>query len=39
MGGLLYGVTTFGGASNYGTIYSLTPSGEYTLVYSFTGRR
>ncbi len=33
--GLLYGVTGLGGLYGYGTIYRITTSGEYTLLYSF----
>lgn len=35
--GNLYGTTTFGGAFNMGTIYKLTPGGQETVLYSFTG--
>lgn len=31
----LYGATVFGGASNDGAIYKLTPKGVYQLLYSF----
>ena len=34
--GNLYGATGAGGANNTGTIYKLTLSGQYTLLYSFT---
>jgi len=37
---VLWGTANFGGASNFGTIYSLTPNGgQWTknLIYSFTG--
>jgi uncharacterized repeat protein (TIGR03803 family) len=33
--GLLYGVTGLGGQYGYGTLYRITTSGEYTLLYSF----
>ncbi len=35
--GNLYGTTTLGGAFNRGTIYKLTPAGQETVLYSFTG--
>ncbi len=35
--GNLYGLTTFGGASNNGTIFKITPSGVYTQLVDFTG--
>jgi uncharacterized repeat protein (TIGR03803 family) len=35
--GNYYGTTNAGGANGYGTIYSLTPTGTYTVLYSFTG--
>jgi len=35
--GNLYGVTSKGGASNYGTVYKIDPSGAESIVYSFTG--
>jgi len=35
--GDLYGVTLFGGADNEGVVYRLTPSGQETTLYSFTG--
>ena len=34
--GNLYGATGAGGTNNTGTIYKLTLSGQYTLLYSFT---
>ncbi len=34
---ILYGTTTFGGASRGGTIYSITTSGTETVLHSFTG--
>jgi len=34
--GNLYGVTTGGGANGYGSVYHLTPAGQYTTLYSFT---
>jgi uncharacterized repeat protein (TIGR03803 family) len=37
-GSTLYGTTRYGGASGYGTIYSIGASGsDYTILYSFTG--
>jgi uncharacterized repeat protein (TIGR03803 family) len=35
--GSFYGITQSGGASNYGTIYSITPGGVLTPLHSFTG--
>jgi len=35
--GNLYGTTSYGGASNFGTVYKITPSGTFTTLYSFTG--
>jgi uncharacterized repeat protein (TIGR03803 family) len=35
--GLMYGTTQMGGASNLGTVFSITKTGTYTLVYSFKG--
>lgn len=35
--GDFYGTTSFCGASNYGTVYKLTPAGAYSLLYSFQG--
>ena len=35
--GTLYGTTEYGGATNNGTIYSITPSGTETVLYSFKG--
>ncbi len=35
--GNLYGTTYLGGASNAGTVYKVSPSGQETLLYSFTG--
>ncbi len=35
--GNFYGVTTSGGANNDGVVFSITPSGNYTLLHSFTG--
>lgn len=35
--GNFYGVTTGGGASNYGVVYKLTPSGVETVLHSFSG--
>jgi uncharacterized repeat protein (TIGR03803 family) len=35
--GNLYGTTTIGGAYNLGTVFTLTPSGKETVLYSFSG--
>lgn len=35
--GNLYGTTEYGGAHNVGTVFEVTPSGEGTVLYSFTG--
>jgi uncharacterized repeat protein (TIGR03803 family) len=35
--GNLYGTTTSGGASDYGTVFKLDTSGNETVLYSFTG--
>jgi uncharacterized repeat protein (TIGR03803 family) len=35
--GNLYGTTYNGGAFGYGTVYKLTPTGQETVLYSFTG--
>jgi uncharacterized repeat protein (TIGR03803 family) len=35
--GNLYGTTPYGGASGYGTVFALTPSGTETVLHSFTG--
>jgi len=35
--GNLFGTSNIGGASNEGTFFKLTPSGAYTLLYSFGG--
>ena len=35
--GNLYGMTYQGGASNLGTVFKISPSGTYTVLYSFTG--
>jgi uncharacterized repeat protein (TIGR03803 family) len=35
--GNLYGTTGYGGTSNWGTVYELTPSGTETVLYSFPG--
>jgi len=36
-GGNLYGTTTYGGASDAGTVYKLSPDGAETLLYEFKG--
>jgi len=35
--GIFYGTTTLGGASNLGTVFSITKTGSYALIYSFKG--
>jgi uncharacterized repeat protein (TIGR03803 family) len=35
--GNFYSVTTQGGANGFGSVYQLTPSGQFTTIYSFTG--
>src|SRR2546426_1000700 len=35
--GNLYGTTPYGGASGYGTVYKLAPSGAFTVLHSFNG--
>ena len=35
--GKLYGTTVYGGASDNGTVFSITPSGRETVLYSFKG--
>jgi uncharacterized repeat protein (TIGR03803 family) len=35
--GNMYGVTSHGGVANQGVVYKLTPSGEETILHSFTG--
>ena len=35
--GILYGTTTLGGAHNLGTVFSITKTGGYALLYSFEG--
>ena len=35
--GNLYGGTSFGGASGYGTVFEVSPSGQETVLHSFTG--
>lgn len=35
--GNLYGTTTFGGASNLGTVFKLSPDGVETVLHSFSG--
>ena len=37
VGGKFYGMTADGGASGFGTIFSLTPDGTKTTLYSFKG--
>jgi uncharacterized repeat protein (TIGR03803 family) len=33
--GNLYGATVYGGANNYGTIFKMSSSGQFTMLYSF----
>ena len=33
----LYGTTQFGGAANLGTVFKLSPFGQYTVLYTFKG--
>ncbi len=35
--GNFYGTTTYGGSSNMGTVFKITPAGVETVLYSFTG--
>ena len=35
--GNFYGVTGFGGDTNNGVLFSITPTGDYTVVHEFTG--
>jgi len=35
--GNLYGTTSLGGTNNHGTVFRISPSGNYTNLYSFTG--
>jgi uncharacterized repeat protein (TIGR03803 family) len=35
--GTLYGTTEEGGTNNYGTVFTITPSGTETVLYSFKG--
>ena len=35
--GNFYGTTALGGAGNFGTIFRVTPSGRFTLLYTFAG--
>ncbi len=37
VGGTLYGTATSGGASGNGTVFSITPKGIFTVLYSFNG--
>lgn len=37
MDGVLYGVTSYGGAYGRGTVFSITPSGTEKVLYSFEG--
>ncbi|HKT87969.1 MAG TPA: choice-of-anchor tandem repeat GloVer-containing protein [Candidatus Sulfotelmatobacter sp.] len=37
--GNLYGVSEYGGANNYGTIFKLTPTGKETVLHSFNNDR
>jgi uncharacterized repeat protein (TIGR03803 family) len=35
--GSLYSTTPYGGTSNYGTVFKITPAGKLTVLYSFAG--
>ncbi len=35
--GSFYGVTNGGGANNFGTVYNITPAGQFTVLHTFTG--
>jgi uncharacterized repeat protein (TIGR03803 family) len=35
--GNFYGTTSLGGASNLGTVFTITPAGAFTTLYNFTG--
>jgi uncharacterized repeat protein (TIGR03803 family) len=35
--GLFYGVTTYGGANNDGTVFRITPAGKLTVLHTFDG--
>jgi len=35
--GNLYGTTTYGGSHNFGTVFSLNPSGQETILHNFAG--
>jgi uncharacterized repeat protein (TIGR03803 family) len=35
--GNLYGTTYYGGVSNVGTVFRLSPDGNYTVLHSFSG--
>ncbi|HWZ83684.1 MAG TPA: choice-of-anchor tandem repeat GloVer-containing protein [Terriglobales bacterium] len=35
--GILYGTTTLGGLGNLGTVFAITKTGSYTLLYNFKG--
>jgi uncharacterized repeat protein (TIGR03803 family) len=37
LNGTLYGTTEDGGTYGYGTIFSITPSGKFTILYNFYG--
>src|SRR5260370_1338292 len=36
-GGKYYGTTAFGGANSFGTVFSITPSGTFKSLHSFSG--
>jgi uncharacterized repeat protein (TIGR03803 family) len=36
-GGILYGIAEFGGAHNYGVLFSIKPDGTYTVLHNFAG--
>ena len=35
--GILYGIAFFGGADNYGVLFSIAKDGTYTILHNFTG--
>jgi uncharacterized repeat protein (TIGR03803 family) len=39
VGGTLYGTTVEGGANDYGSVFTITPAGVETVIYSFKGTR
>jgi uncharacterized repeat protein (TIGR03803 family) len=37
LNGLIYGTTSSGGKNGYGTVFSITPTGSFKVLWSFTG--